>query len=215
MLIRKFLLALLLLAGVSLTSWAQSTSTIEPQKLALLRELLVATNLKQITEKMMTAQFDQLEKNFPQLIGPVLPNMTDLPKDMQEKIQQKAVAGGIRAMKRLRELYQQRIDLGAIVEEIYLPIYDKYYSAEELKELVAFYRSPVGKKSIENVSPITQEAMQKSSELLLPPITAMMTEVMEEERASLKKEMEKELPAGFPVPPPARNTRKTTKPKKR
>ncbi|MFN7927058.1 MAG: DUF2059 domain-containing protein [Blastocatellia bacterium] len=216
MLIRKFLLTGLLLCGFSLTSWGQSVSTIEPQKLALLRELLTVMNLKQITEKTMEAQFTQLESNFPQLMGPVLPNMADLPKETQEKIQQKAVAGGLRAMKRMRELYKQRIDLGAIVEQIYFPIYDKYYSADELKELVVFYRSPVGRKWVENVPSITQEAMQKSSELLLPPITAIMTEVMEEERALLQKEMEKEFPTSSPPPPPPPPApRKPKKPIKR
>jgi len=52
------------------------------------------------------------------------------------------------------------------VDEVLLrlvPIYDKYYTDEELKELITFYRSPVGRKVIETIPSIMQEAMMVSA----------------------------------------------------
>jgi hypothetical protein len=40
-----------------------------------------------------------------------------------------------------------------------VPIYDKYFSDNEIKELIAFYNSAVGKKVIENMPPILNESM--------------------------------------------------------
>ncbi len=40
-----------------------------------------------------------------------------------------------------------------------LPIYDKYYTEEDIDQLIAFYNSPIGKKMTENLPMITQESM--------------------------------------------------------
>lgn len=50
-----------------------------------------------------------------------------------------------------------------IVNEGMATIYDKYYTDKEIKELIAFYKSPVGKKTID----LTPEIMQESMKLLM------------------------------------------------
>lgn len=40
-----------------------------------------------------------------------------------------------------------------------LPIYDKYYSEEEIDQLIAFYNTPIGKKTVAVLPQITQESM--------------------------------------------------------
>jgi hypothetical protein len=41
-----------------------------------------------------------------------------------------------------------------------IPIYDKYYSESEIKELTEFYQSALGKKVIATMPQIMQESMQ-------------------------------------------------------
>ena len=40
-----------------------------------------------------------------------------------------------------------------------LPIYEKHYTHQDIKDLIAFYKTPIGKKSIEVLPNITQESM--------------------------------------------------------
>jgi len=47
-------------------------------------------------------------------------------------------------------------DLDALI----IPIYDKYYTEEEIKQLIKFYNSPIGKKSIDKMPAIMQESME-------------------------------------------------------
>lgn len=47
----------------------------------------------------------------------------------------------------------------AIIELI-IPIYDKYYSESDIKELIVFYGSPIGKKLIATMPLVVQESMQ-------------------------------------------------------
>ncbi len=40
-----------------------------------------------------------------------------------------------------------------------IPIYDKYFTDDDIHQLLAFYSTPVGKKLVENLPVITQESM--------------------------------------------------------
>src|SRR6266487_3685107 len=48
-----------------------------------------------------------------------------------------------------REL-ERRFDVNELTEKL-VPIYDKYYSAEDLKGIVQFYRSPLGQRVLSTI----------------------------------------------------------------
>lgn len=52
-------------------------------------------------------------------------------------------------------------DIDGIVQQL-VPIYDKYYSPEELGEIIAFYKTPAGQKMIEVTPKIMSEFLQAS-----------------------------------------------------
>lgn len=58
---------------------------------------------------------------------------------------------------------EQLFDVNEIIQYL-VPIYDKYYSDEELKGIIDFFRSPSGQKVIEVTPKIVQETMQASVE---------------------------------------------------
>ena len=42
----------------------------------------------------------------------------------------------------------------------YIPIYDEYFTQDEIKQLLAFYKKPIGEKSIKFLPVITQRGME-------------------------------------------------------
>lgn len=44
--------------------------------------------------------------------------------------------------------------------KLIIPIYDKYYTIEDLDQIIAFYKSPVGVKMIASMPQIMQESME-------------------------------------------------------
>ena len=58
---------------------------------------------------------------------------------------------------------EQLFDVNEIVQYL-VPIYDKYYSTEELKNIIDFFRSPAGQKVVEATPKIMQETLQASVE---------------------------------------------------
>ena len=45
-----------------------------------------------------------------------------------------------------------------------IPIYDKHFSHNDIKELIQFYESPIGKKYLEATPSITQESYRAGEE---------------------------------------------------
>lgn len=58
--------------------------------------------------------------------------------------------------------FVKEVDIDSLVEMI-IPIYDKYLTHEEIKEIIKFYESPVGKKLIKVLPMITNESMEVGS----------------------------------------------------
>lgn len=69
----------------------------------------------------------------------------------------------------------------ALIGNEMMPIYGKYFSHEEIKDLIAFYKTPTGQKSIELQPQISKDIMQ-----------AMMTKYMPDFQAKVKAKL-KEL----------------------
>jgi hypothetical protein len=55
--------------------------------------------------------------------------------------------------------FEQKMDTHELVEKI-IPVYDKYYTTEDLKALNAFYESAVGQKVISTLPQVMQETMK-------------------------------------------------------
>lgn len=52
-------------------------------------------------------------------------------------------------------------DVNGIIRQL-VPVYDKYYSPEELREITAFYKTPAGQKMIDVTPKIMSEFLQAS-----------------------------------------------------
>jgi hypothetical protein len=50
-----------------------------------------------------------------------------------------------------------------VVNEEMIPLYDKHFTQDEIKELIRFYESPTGKKLIQVTPELTKELMEKMS----------------------------------------------------
>jgi len=102
---------------------------------------------------------------------------------------------------KLADLFFQKFQSKVRVEQLLdlaVPIYDKYFSKEEVEGLTRFYQTPLGKKAL-SVLPQSLIEMQTASMKLGEKLGAdAMTEVLEE-HPELKKALEEA--AGAPAKP--------------
>jgi len=67
-------------------------------------------------------------------------------------------------VKNYQGFIEEKMPYDLVVQEVYLPLYKENYTHDEVKQLVAFYESPVGKKTIEFSQKIPEQASKKSAE---------------------------------------------------
>jgi len=166
---------------ISFAVVASAQQQITPEKRALIKELLEVTGGQKNAQAIIDAILSQNEKNLPKLLSAIYSDDKTLTPDEKTHLQQEFAESFVRISKRLHELFPQRINLAQLVEDISYPIYDKYFTESELRDLITFYSSSTGRKSIELTPKLLVESLEKTSEIIVPKIQQLMKEVMNEE----------------------------------
>lgn len=175
-------------AAQSPSAQAAAPGNNQPAKRALILELLEVTGMSKMAGQTMDTMIAQMDSQMPQIVNQMMLNDPDLSLVERERLKQQVAESAARFSKRFRELLPQRVNFGEVMEQLYLPLYDKYFTEAELKDLVAFCKSPTGKKFTSVTPQLLQDAMAKSSEVLGPKVMAVVAEISEEEKKNLKKQ---------------------------
>lgn len=183
----KLLSALAVLSCLVSSSAAQTK--ISEEKKLLIKELLAVTHSVQNSEGVMNLMSDQIEKETLDMLKPMIESNSSLSASQKAALQKEMMESSKRAAGRMRELFKEKINFGSLIEEISDEIYDAHYSTEELKDLLAFYESPTGQKTIRITPEIMTESMMKTSERLSPQIQGIIKQVVDEEMARFKKQV--------------------------
>lgn len=177
----------LILSPLVITVNAQEE--ISSEKKALIKELLEITETKKTYENIIDMVLLQCQNDYPRRITQMLHD-AKVPEDKQGEIQKQLLESGLRFSKRFRELYPERLNFQRIMEPIYCSLYNKYFTEDELRDLIIFYKSATGKKSINIMPQLMQESMQKSNESLNPKIIELVNEILQEEKKRLLESKE-------------------------
>jgi uncharacterized protein len=141
---------------------------IDPAKEADIRKLLELTGAS--TSMELTMQ--NMEKN----IKPVLANSLP-PGDYRDKL-----------VTLFFEKFHSKMDLQKLLD-LAVPIYDKYYSDEDLKGLIQFYQTPLGQKTVKALPSLMGELTEAGQRLGQDAGRVSMLEVLAE-HPELEKAME-------------------------
>lgn len=97
------------------------------------------------------------------------------------------------AMSKLENRFKTEIPFSELVTNVYYPAYEKHFDISELKDIIAYYKSPVGKKFISLSPTLMQDSMTIMNSLYNVKIQEISQQVAMEEMNTLQPEMEKLL----------------------
>jgi uncharacterized protein len=165
---------------------------------ALAEELLNEMNMKETMEqsfammkKMMPAQIEQMEKTRP--------------ASEQAKTSSSTAKQNTKMMGKMMDAMAQEMSWDKIKED-YITVYAETFTEEELRGLVAFYKSPAGKALVKKQPEIMRRSMELSRKMMakvMPQIQAMTKEMIESNHRDAKK-----------TPPPVKEAPLVAKPLK-
>src|SRR5262245_11650798 len=179
----RFLAGLITLAfccAIALPAYAQSDST--PEKKALIKELLGLTNAAYNSEAIANQIMDKLQATV----------TSQFSNEMREWIQAQKVAPAEqkrlqaivdetiqRILTRVRAEVPKRINYGELIEKIGVEIYNKHFTEAEVKELIAFNKTPTAQKYLKILPQITAEIMPGVAKSIPPEPTQFAGELVE------------------------------------
>jgi len=174
---------------LAIASPGLSQAAISPQKRALINELLQVNQAEHNIQESMKLVFGLMEKNVSEMISKSIPDQLD-DKDVSKEVRERAAELGAKSTARIHELLMKQVSVTDLIEQVLVPVYDKYYTESELKDLIAFYKTPTGQKSVTVQPQLTGDTMAKTMEYLGPKLEAITRQISEEMLNELKKSQE-------------------------
>jgi hypothetical protein len=191
-----FVLLMLLLAAISVQAQeasARVNQDVSPEKLALIKELIELASSKQTIDAMLKAQSEQMEQRLPEIVWQAVSGMKELKTltpAQTEALKLQVLSSSARTGRRMYDLLMQKIDFEKLIVDISVPLHDKYFTEAELRDLVAFYKSPTGRKVIAVMPSLVVESMTRASDIIMPKVAEMMSQLQQEETELVTKEIE-------------------------
>ena len=181
----KIIVPGLLLLLCPFAAVAQEPATTKKQE--LIRELLIATDARATAAKVMNSVLAEMDRQYPQTVERLADADPTLTPSQREKVKKSLVEDHSEYSTRLLERIKQRIDMGEVIDSISISLYDKYFTEDELRDLITFYKSPTGKKTLSVMPQFMAESMQGASERLSPVLTTVIMEIAAEDKERIKR----------------------------
>ncbi|HEY8224632.1 MAG TPA: DUF2059 domain-containing protein [Pyrinomonadaceae bacterium] len=178
-----------------LLSTSAASQDLGADKKTLIRELLVIMDIKKNADAIRNALSVQIEKDVSAMLNRIIGQDTKLTKQEREELQQKVGENARKSRERFNRLFSERVNYPQLVEEVCYEVYDKYYTLDELRDLIAFYKTPVGQKTIRIMPDLFAESMAKTNERLQPRLEPLIKEIVEEETKAIQESLPKRTPA--------------------
>ena len=166
---------------------AQAQTTAKSEKRVAIQELLNLIGATQTAKSIFVTLIDQYSQALAQDSIQKFEKQ-DYPPGYKEKVLSLTRDFYDGLSKRLREEVPQRIRYDERVNQMYVDAYDEYFSEAEVKDLIAFYKSPVGQKFLK-LGPSVGTELQKKFQAELGPETMMATRAIVDEQVKQLEEI--------------------------
>jgi uncharacterized protein len=165
------ILIAMLIVGFALThARAQEPST-AAQKRALIKELLAVTGNKEdmdnASNMMLAFQQEQTQK----IVEAMIEDDKVMTAEQKTELKKTIAMTSNRVAKRLEEFFAKELRLDQMVDEVAFRIYEKNFTVSELRELVAFHKTPAGQKSVKVAPEMMMGTLKVFSEQVTPKLT--------------------------------------------
>jgi uncharacterized protein len=182
--------SILMFALIAQTSAQTDGATqIAPEKQAAIKELIGLINSDNKAEQMLAAFETQVDEMQAATISSILDERKDLTEAERKTVRGEIAAKQVEYAKQFREKMWQKLNFGQMMEEISTIVYDKYYTIEEIKDLIVFYKTPTGQKAIKTSPSLMADTLKLTFERMIPKITVIMEELKHEQKMELEKEV--------------------------
>ena len=154
-----------------------------------LKELFELTGIKTNYNELNNVIVNQMQAGFFQAVEQNI-NANSYNEEQRKQIGELLKNRFSKMVENYKEFIEESMPYEKVESEIYLPLYKETYTESEVDELLTFYKSPIGQKTIEVGQKISQQAVEKSAEKYDEIIVAFVKNEIEENVETIKKEID-------------------------
>lgn len=183
--IKKITLTVFMTLGVLFAS-ASAQTAIAPEKQAAIKELIAVMKSEFKTSDLIASASEQAAKTAVLTVKMMLDDDKNLTPTDKKMLEDLFLNDQNNMLRRFQTNLLKKLDFDALIEEMTMASYDKYFTLEEIKDVTAFYKSPTGQKMLKTTPAIFADLMQTMTEKVYPKMLEVITESEEE----MKREVE-------------------------
>ena len=150
---------------------SDSGAEISESKQKLIKELLgisgAALNPEQMAEQQTYIELMRIRPSYQPMMEYAVTEQADLSKKKQKKLLE-ALSDFEAFASTFQTRFSQRLNFSKVVTDVYYPLYGDAFTEDDLEKMLEFYRTPVGRKTIELMPGIMQLAAQEIDRIVRP-----------------------------------------------
>jgi hypothetical protein len=174
---------------ISIANAAESGTPAEKRQ--VFERFILVTDMQarqvQITDMMVNQIIAAMKMNIQQMIQ----KKENASPEQKKKFEQIVNDAMGRLAAKMIAAMKQEMPFSDLVDRVYYPLYDKYFSASDLETIISFYESPAGKKFASTAPILIQESMTLFNGLYSEKLQKISHAIAEEELKRIKPELEK------------------------
>jgi len=172
---------------LTFTLLTASVSAETSKKDEAIRELLQVMNTIENMEASLSTMKDTIKMNSPYFLKEVKVIMAREMKQEDVNVAARPYTEDDFGPERLYEIFRYKFNLDRVVKEIMLPVYQDNYSEAEIRQLIDFYKSELGQKTLKLNPTITREISSKTRDMSQMALNQAKEELAYELRQSFEK----------------------------
>lgn len=171
----------LVIFGLSYPIVAQTQSNISDEKRKLIAQLLSVLKLDKSMEEMTDTILKGMDEAYTISFDALVDKRTEIPEADREKIKAQANKSRLAFSEKFRKRLPGVVDYPQYIQESVYPLYDRFYSEQELKDLIAFYTTPTGQKVLATLPQLIAQSQADVRRLLVPKLVSLVDEILKED----------------------------------
>lgn len=175
----NFVFVLLFAVFFSLPAFSQSEANEEKTK--LIGEMIILMRMDQQFPQMVDGMLKEMEKSFPIGFNAAVDGNDSLTPEQKAELKAKSGERFVTFSQKFRKRLSEKIDYGKYIREAVYPLYDKFYTEQELKDLIAFYKTTTGQKLIATLPALLAESNKTATEKFVPMLIPIVQDLIKED----------------------------------
>jgi hypothetical protein len=170
------------LVSVAILIGEQGGAAQASAKRDLALELLRVAGAGDMAQQLSQIMVSSMRQSYSAMVNQLIASQPNLGPEKRRAVEQR-LANYDRFSERFSARMSQDVDFEEILQQVYVPLYEKYFTESELREILAFQSSAVGRKAASLMPQLMQEGMAATIPLIQPIIMKIAEEVLREEQA--------------------------------